>query len=412
MLVDKVKRFLKGQEDNTARLLCELIRYHSLVETEQEIQSFLFDYLSILGGLRPQYAPIDEDIVNDQDYTNVVGHTSYEGRNNVIVQIPGTGGGRSLILNSHSDVVPGPEEIFVPRREGATVYGRGACDAKGQIVTILLALRALQELGVRLKGDLNAQIVIEEEPGGNGSLSLLRQGYTADAAVILEPTTLLVCPANRGALWYKLKIEGKSVHMGKYWDGVNAVFEMMGLINVLRDYETKLRQESLGHPLFSDDPSPVCVNLGTISGGEWPATVAGDCVIEGGVAFLPNKRLAQIAEELRYAVEQGADGWTKDHYSLDFSRLHNDAFETQVDHPAVQALCVAADQVRPPSEPTGLVASTDARLFYHRGNIPTIVFGPGDLAFAHSAQEQIEIPDIIKAAQALTLFIMDWCGVE
>ena len=410
MLQDSVIEFLREQEENAARLLFELIRHHSLVHSEQEIQSFLFDYLHVLG-LAPEYAPIDEDIVDDPDYTNVPGHKSYEGRSNIVAVVRGSGGGRSVILNSHSDVVPGPEDLFHPRRNGNLVYGRGACDAKGQIVTVLLALRALRELDVRLRGDVILQIVIEEEPGGNGSLSLIRQGYRADVAMVFEPTALHVCPANRGAVWYKLRVEGKPVHMAKYWDGVNAVAKMMDLIQILRRYETKLREQSRGQPLFPDEPSPVTVNIGLIHGGEWPATVAGECVIEGGVAFLPNKRLKQIEGEVRVAIEQGADEWSRSHYSLDFSRLHNDAYEMRIDHPSVRSLCRAADSIRGPQEPIGLVASSDARLFYHRGEMPTLVFGPGDLSHAHSAEEQIDLDDIANAAQILALFLMDWCGV-
>jgi acetylornithine deacetylase len=317
-----------------------------------------------------------------------------------------------LILNSHSDVVPGSEDMFMPRYEDGVVYGRGACDAKGHIVTMLLVLRALSEFGVKLKGDLSAQMVIEEEVGGNGALSLIRQGHRADAAVILEPSNLQVCPANRGAVWYRLSVKGRPVHMAKYWEGVNAIHEMTGIINVLREYETQLRRESKGHPLFQDDPSPVGVNLGVIRGGEWPSTVAGECTIEGGIAFLPNKRLKQIKDEVWEAIEHGADDWAREHFTLDFARLHNDAYETAVDHPAVTALCKAADEIRGAQQPTGFVASCDARLFYHRGEMPTIVFGAGDLSHAHSATEEIKVADIIKAAQALTLFVMDWCGVE
>ena len=412
MLADDVKQFLQAQDESAARLLSQLIRYHSLVSNEEEIQSFIYDYLCVLGSLHPQFASIDEDIVDDPDYTNVPGHKTYEGRNNVVVRVPGLGGGRSVLLNSHSDIVPGPEGVFSPRREGDLVFGRGACDAKGHIVTMLLMLRALQELEIRLRGDLLLQMVIEEEVGGNGSLSLIRQGHLADAAVVLEPSNLQVCPANRGAVWYKLAVTGKSVHMAKHQEGVNAVYEIMDMLHILRDYEARLREESRGQPLFPDDPSPVVVNLGSIKGGEWPATVAGECVVEGGVAFLPNKRLAEIRDELRQAIEQNVSGWARDNYSLDFSRLHNDAFATPVDHPLTRTLCRAADQVREPEPPTGFIASCDARLFYHRAGIPTIVFGAGDLAHAHSAEEQVRVSDVIKAAQALTLFVMDWCGVE
>lgn len=406
-----LRGYLESKTEETASLLCELIAHRSTVGQEHEVQSYLAQYLA-RQGFTASLETVDEDIVDDPDYTFVPGHTSYAGRENLIVDIPGSGGGRSLIVNSHSDVVPAPEEMFEARREDGVVYGRGACDAKGQVVTLLLALQTIRDLGIRLKGDLQAQIVIEEEAGGNGALSILRHGHRADAAVILEPTSLVVHPANRGAVWYRLSVSGKSVHMGKYWEGVNAVKEMMGLVGILEEYETYLRRESEGNPLFPFDPSPVNVNIGQISGGNWPATVAADCTIEGGIAFLPNRRIKQIYDEVREFIESGASDWAKEHYKFEFSRLHNEAFETPVDHPSVQGFLSAAGPVIGNQTPTGWIASCDARLFYHRGQMPTIVFGPGDLAHAHSLTEQVRIEDILRAAEVLVRFIIDWCGVQ
>ena len=201
--------------------------------------------------------------------------------------------------------------MFKARIEDGIVYGRGACDAKGQVVTILLALEALKNLGLHLKGDLQAQIVIEEEAGGNGALSLIRQGHKADCAMVLEPTSLRMHPANRGAVWYKLGVKGKSAHMGKYWDGVSAIRRWSGLSGFLRSMKLMLREESKGNPLFPHDPSPVNVNIGQIHGGDWPATVPAECFIEGGIAFLPNRCISQIHDELTSLINERASSWAK-----------------------------------------------------------------------------------------------------
>ncbi len=209
--------YLKSETEASAKLLCELIGFRSTLGRERDILTFLYDYLNG-SGFQAEYASVEEDIVSDPDYTRVQGNNTYASRPNVVVNISGSGGGRSAIVNSHCDVVPAPDDMFFPSVRDGIVYGRGACDAKGQLVTIVLALRALKDMGVQLKGDLQAQIVIEEESGGNGSLSLIRQGRRADVAVVLEPTGLQMHPANRGAVWYKLAIRGKSAHMGKYWE--------------------------------------------------------------------------------------------------------------------------------------------------------------------------------------------------
>ena len=402
---------IRSRGDWARDLLCRLIAFPSTTGTEGGVQEYLYDFLSS-AGFPVRLSPIDESIVYDPDYTSVPGHESYRGRPNVLVDLTGAGGGRSAILNSHTDVVPGPDGMFEARSENGVVHGRGACDAKGQVVTILLALSALKELGVRLKGDVEAQFVIEEEAGGNGSLAAIAGGRRADAAVVLEPTGLGVRPANRGAAWFKLTVSGRSVHMGRYREGVNAFDEMLGLVPVLKEYEAFLREASKGHPGFPDDPSPVVVNIGRVRSGDWPSTVPAECVVEGGIAFLPNRTARRIEEEVRVLIEAKATPWAREHARFELAGLRNEAFETPAGDPAVRSFQRAAESLLGSRLLEGWVASCDARLFFHRGGMPTIVFGAGDLGHAHALDEQVELDDILRAAEVLARFLVNWCGVE
>ena len=392
-------------------LLCQLIAFRSTTGAEGAVQEYLAGFLSSLGfPARP--APVDESIVEDPDYTAVPGHKGYRGRPNVIMDVAGAGGGRSVILNSHTDVVPGPDGMFEAKSENGIIYGRGACDAKGQVVTILLALAALRDLGVRLRGNVEAQFVIEEEAGGNGSLAVLAGGRLADAAVVFEPTGLGVHPANRGAAWFRLSVAGRSVHMGRYREGVSAFDEMIGLVAILKRYEAYLRDASKGYPGYPDDPSPVVVNVGRVRAGDWPSTLPGEAVAEGGIAFLPNRNARRIEEEVRARIAAEATPWAREHARFELAGLRNEAFETPAGHPAVLSFHRAAESVLGPQELKGWVASCDGRLFFHRGGMPTIVFGPGDLGLAHSLDERIEMEDILSAAAVLATFLVDWCDVE
>jgi len=411
MFEEESSSYIQSRRVWTRDLLCGLIAYRSTTGAEHDVQEHVHGLLSS-AGFPAEFIPIDENIVNDTDYTIVPGHKGYQGRPNVLVNLPGSGGGRSVLVNSHTDVVPGPDELFDARFEQDVLYGRGACDAKGQVATILLVLSALKDLGIRLKGDVQAQFVIEEEAGGNGSLATIIQGNRADAAVVLEPTGLGVFPANRGAAWFKLGVTGRSVHMGRYREGVSAVDEMLGLVSILKEYESFLRDVSKGQPLFPDDPSPVVVNIGRIGGGDWPSTVPSECVVEGGIAFLPSRNIKRIREEIYDLIKSKATPWAREHFSLEFARLHNEAFETPTEHPAVRCFHRAAESVLGHQELKGWAASCDGRLFYHRGRMPTIVFGPGDLGHAHSLDEQIRMGDILRAAEVLVRFLVDWCGVE
>jgi len=406
---ERLALFLGGRAEWAGELLGRLIAFPSTSGAEDGIQAFLFDHLT-RAGLPARLAPIEETIITDPDYTPVPGHGSYHGRPNIVVTLAGGGGGRRVIVNTHTDVVPAPAGMFSAETDRGIVRGRGACDAKGQVVTLLLALLTIREMGLELAGDIEAQFVIEEEAGGNGSLSAIIGGRGADAAVVLEPTGLSVRSANRGAAWFTLKVDGRSVHMGRYREGVSAFEEMLGLIPILKDYEASLREASRGTPGFPDDPSPVVVNIGRVRAGDWPSTVPAECVVDGGIAFLPNRTARQIEQEVRSLIQAKSTPWAREHARFALSGLRNEAFETPADHPAVQIFRGAAEAVLGPSRAEGWNASCDARLFFHRGGLPTIVFGAGDLRHAHALDEQIDIRDIVRAAEVLVRFLARWCG--
>ena len=406
-----ISGLIAKRSDAAVDLLIRLISFRSTAGNEREVQLFLDQYIREIG-FDSRLMPIHPDIEADEDYTLVPGHQTYDGRANIVFTVPGSGGGKSIILSTHTDVVPGPDELFEPKVEGDIVKGRGACDAKGHVVTVLLALQALRDAGVKLKGDVTTQFVIEEEAGGNGALSAVMDCPKADGALIIESTGFKVFPANRGAVWFELSIEGKTTHMGRWRDGVSAIDEMMDAIRILKDYEKKLVAESKGDPLFCDCEGCVKVNVGQIRGGDWPSMVPGHCTIEGGVGFLPNKRLADIRREVREAIEQNASQWTKEHYRLDFKRLHNEAYRMDPDHPLASTLYDAVAGQGIESEITGWTASCDARLYWHRGCMPTVVFGAGSVSYAHANNEQISIEEIKTGARILADFLVRWCGTQ
>ncbi len=408
---EEIARAVSSRAAWARDLLGDLIRLRSTTGDEARVQDGLRGTLTGLG-FSPRSVSLERSLVHDPDYSPVPGSMSYDGRPNIILRLSGSGGGRSVILNSHTDVVPGPDRMFEPRWENGLIHGRGACDAKGQVVTIILTLLALRDLGLRLRGDVEAQFVIEEEAGGNGTLAAILGGPGADAAVVLEPTGLGLHRANRGAAWFKLSVKGRSVHMGRYAEGVSAFEEMVGLTAILKRYEAFLRSVSKGYPGFPDDPSPVVVNIGRVSGGDWPSTLPAECLVEGGVAFLPNRDARTIENEVRSRIEAEATPWAREHARFELAGLRNEAFETPEDHPVVLRFREAAEAVLGPREDKGWVASCDARLFFHRGGMPTLVFGAGDLSLAHSQNESIALSDILRAAEVLGRFLADWCGLE
>ena len=192
---DKIAIAVENGAAEAREFLRDMIRFESTPGSEAGVVEFCKGKFAE-AGCESELVPIPQDIVNDPEYSLADQPVAYEGRANLVAWRRGTGGGRSVILQAHLDVVPGGdwEDAFVPRDDGDLVIGRGACDAKGHIAAIWLAMGALEEMGSNLKGDVQAQIVIEEEFGGNGALALIRQGYKADAVLILEAASCISIP--------------------------------------------------------------------------------------------------------------------------------------------------------------------------------------------------------------------------
>jgi len=403
---------IEARRDAACAWLTNLIAFPSVQGAEADAQAYILARWQDLG-LAAAYAEIPDALASDPEYSHSDHPQPYAGRHNVVARRAGAGGGRSLILQSHSDVIPAGDwaEAFVPRCDGVTITGRGATDAKGQVVTMLLAVAALADAGVTLRGDLECQVVIEEEVGGNGALALIRQGCTADGVIVLEGTGGHVHPANRGAVWFRATTTGRSLHMGRRHEGVNAIEKMVEVIQRMLAYEERLVAESRGQPLFERYANPVQLCLGTIRADGWPSMVADRCVLEGGVGFLPNKTLGEIRQELTEAVLATDDAWLREHFTLEFPKLHNDAYRIPADHPLPVTVSRAAREAGLAAEVFGWNVSCDARLYNRLAGLPTVVFGPSEISQAHAAGESIRVDEMLAGATALALAVARWCGL-
>lgn len=412
--LEAYQRAVNDRISSAADLLCSLIRVPSVSGSEEAAVRLLADALQH-GSLDPALRPIPEAIRDHPEYSFREANLTYAGRHNLAVHRKGRGGGgRSLILQTHLDVVPADDwpGAFEPEIRDGIVWGRGACDCKGQAVLAWLVLMALEDAGVALRGDLQAQFVVEEEIGGNGALAMILGGSRADGVVVLEATGGDVHPANRGAIWFRIVLQGQAVHMGRKHEGVDAISMAAGVVQSLEKYERSLIERSRGQELFAHYTHPVQVNVGIISGGKWPSMVAESCTLEGGVGFLPNTSMETIKRELAALLAEHPDPRVRERHTLDFPKLHNDAYALDPGHPLPVALAAAAREAGLPGRILGWNVSCDARLYAHLGGMPTVVFGPGDVVNAHSAHEQISLEEMRQAALALGEFVMEWCGVN
>jgi acetylornithine deacetylase len=342
-----------------------------------------------------------------------------DGKRCVVARWPAAAGngGRSLILNGHIDVVPpAATELwssppYVARRDGDWLYGRGAGDMKAGLVAIVGAVRALREAGVRLRGDVHLQSVVEEECTGNGTLQCLIDGARADACVIAEPHPDHLTIAQVGVLWFHVDVVGRPAHAAYATTGHNAMDAAYAVLTELRELEAELNADPA--PLYREIEHPIHFNPGTIAGGDWASTVPAQCTLSCRLACYPGEDPRELQRRVEDAVARAC---ARDPFlranppRIRYDGLACEGSVVSADEPLVQMLSAAYEQVH--GEPPALratTATTDARHFVRSG-IPAVCFGPRAESY-HGIDERVSLSSMHACAQVLARFTVDWCGV-
>jgi acetylornithine deacetylase len=333
----------------------------------------------------------------------------------------GRPGGRRILLVGHVDVVPpGDPATWTTDPWGAEIrdgamYGRGACDMKGGVVSILAALRALLASGAAdtLDGEVLAVSVPSEEDGGQGMLAAIRAGCTGDAAVITEPTGLDVVIAHAGAITFRLTVPGRAAHASMRREGVSALDNLYTLIRALEADEAA-RNAAETDPLMTALGLPYPTIIGKVEGGEWASTVLDRVVAEGryGVKLGQTWRDAEV--DLRSAIDaaSAADPFLRGHpVGLEITGGRFSSSRVPADHPLPVAVAAAVEATLGRratflGEPYG----ADMRLLVNEGATPTVIFGPGDIRFAHSADEHVPLADVADCARVLAAWVLRELG--
>jgi len=344
----------------------------------------------------------------------------YEGRLNVAGRRPGTGGGRSILLNAHIDTVPEGDPAlwshppFAANLVNGRVYGRGSCDMKGGLVTHLAALDALATIGVRLKGDVTVTATVGEEDGGLGALSTVLRGYRADAALVTEPTELALVTACEGSLVFRLTITGRSAHAATRDEGVSALEKFLPVFADLQAFERE-RNATLRHPLYDAFANKVPVNVGVVRAGNWASTVPEILEAEVRVGLLPGEDLQPFKRLVSDRIQAAAahDPWLRAHPPvITFFGGQFIAAETPPDAAICEAIrrAHAAVTGRPPKTEAATYGA-DMRHFIAFGGMPCVMYGPGDIRLAHAPDEYLPVEDLLTAVKTVACLLADWCGV-
>lgn len=325
------------------------------------------------------------------------------GRPSVLVRSrpAGEGAGRSLMLCGHLDTVP-PGDMADPweaRIDGDRIYGRGVYDMKAGLVAALIACRDAAAAGVA--GEVIVAAVADEEHSSLGVQEVLAAGIRADAAIVTEPTELVVATAHRGFVWTEIEVVGKAAHGSRPHLGVDAILKTGPILVALEELNQRLRGTS--HPSLG----PGTLHGSLISGGVGESTIPPSCLLTIERRTLPGETLADVEADIEDLLAgcRAADAGLRVSARTTMAR---EPFEIAAGSAIEQAVLAAAEQTLGRPAPIGGVSYWADAAFLSAAGIPTLLFGPsGD--GAHAAVEWADLPSTVACARALTATAIEFC---
>jgi acetylornithine deacetylase len=426
-LVEKIA----ARREEIVALACKLISFDTTSRTSPEmeareeaaLQAVLAERLGAAGAEVDVWEPAPSDVANHP----LTGDRVYrfDGRPQLAARFRGTGGGGSLLFNGHIDVVPAlvedgwSHDPFEPQVVDGRIVGRGACDMKGGIASMVIAAETLAASG-GLAGDLVVCTNTEEESGGTGALACARHGVTADFTIVTEPTGLEVWPACRGSVYATIEIPGRAGHTEQehpHWrDGgaVNAVEKARHLLAGVDRLRAEWRSRAaFQRPLLAP---PDIVPVRFVADAGWDVTIPGRAELTLAVLLLPEQAdehgwTSAVREEVEGFLLRwcDTDSWMSMHPPVFNWSVETNPWETPVDAASVQALLGANGALGLPLTLGGLGSWYDGATFALETGSPALMYGPRHIDWAHTVDEYVPIDDLVSCAQGLAVAASRLC---
>lgn len=339
------------------------------------------------------------------------------GRENLVGTWRGSGGGKSVLITGHMDVVPieplpwTVTEAFEPKLLDGRLYGRGSADMKGGLAAAAIAIRMLKDEGFIPKGDVVLESVVDEEyAGANGTIASRFRGHNTDFAIVPEASGLTICPACVGGMVFKISMRGVA---GMPYTGEeipNIAFDLGDLLSLIRDFSA-WRIETAPKPrLWGDTAQGAQVVVTKVKAGEAYESGQLSAPIEAWVELVMQSYPGENAETLERELNEFLRARFRDPAALKIEPMYHYCRPSATDpaHPGVQAL---AEALAPSAKPVvcGAMFSCDMFALTELGGIPSVIFGPvgGRL---HGPDEWVDVESLMILSKTLAKFIRNWCG--
>ena len=317
------------------------------------------------------------------------------GRDNIVARCELAGAQTALLFEAHQDTVPVDGmtiDPFAGRIADNRLYGRGACDIKGGMAAMLVTFARIATEKPKGAANLIMACTVDEEHTFLGVQELVKRGVKAAGAVVAEPTQLNIVHAHKGVARWKLRTGGRSCHSSAPEQGINAIYRMGKVLTFIERFAEELRSRR-SDPLLG----PATISVGRIEGGSSVNTVPDWCQIEIDRRIIPGEKPEETPGQLAQFLEDaGID------LALDMTPLYINApaLSPKGSEDLVKRLGVAIDAVRGQHTVHSVPYGTDASTIADCG-IPALVFGPGNIAQAHTCDEWLPLDELDQASEIL-----------
>ncbi|CCD88177.1 putative peptidase M20 family protein; Acetylornithine deacetylase [Bradyrhizobium sp. ORS 285] len=400
--------------------LQQLVQFRSLRGEEAPVQDWLAKEFEARGYKVDRFSLADVDLMKHPKAAPM-DNIALDGSRQVVATLDGEGKGRSLILQGHIDVVPeGPTDLWGDAPYEAIVrdgwmIGRGAQDMKSGVSAMIFALDAIKAAGFVPDGRVHLETVTEEESTGNGALSTLMRGYTADACLIPEPTGHTLTRAQVGAIWFRLRVRGTPVHVAYAETGTNAILSAMHLIRAFQEHTNEINARATSNAWFSGVKNPIKFNVGIIKGGDWASSTPAWCDLDCRLGVLPGETPAEAMAGIEQclAKAQAADSFLSENpVELVWSGFQADPAVCEPGSAAEAALAeVHARVFEQPLDVRLSTAVNDTRYYSVDYGIPALCYGPYGIG-PHAFDERVDLDSVRKTTLSIAMFVAQWCGLR
>lgn len=379
-----------------ANLLCDLVALPSVnPEGDPDKTGGIYGEARVAELVESYFSKLDVETRRQEVSGN---------RENVLVFARGSqSDAHPLCLEAHMDTVDveGMADPFVPRIAGGRIHGRGSCDTKSSLAAMMVALENVVRADSVPPGGVCLAATVDEERGHSGALKLIEEEKLA-AAIVGEPTGLCVVPAHKGQAYFEIRAKGRAAHTSAPQHGVNAITMMAEVVRCIE----RRAQESFARHLH-----PLCgatqITVSIVQGGTSEHIVPDFCRIALDLRIIPGEEIPEVMAEIRGWLATDLAKEVCERVEVRDPYKTSPSLDTGVDLPLVTDLASAVQESRREVEIVGVPYNTDAG-YFSRAGVPSVVFGPGDIAQAHSTTEFLAIEQLDSAVEILTCFLSRW----